>query len=382
MRHCLILHFWADIDTNPTLMGLMRQLIHAGFKIDLICETRDFFLPPSLSAEHINIQPVSSWRDCTEQLHTELSATLTKGQYAFILAVDPQSLYAGRYLLQNNSTPLIYLSFEILFHDELLTPEDINLKKVEIELSRRAALVIIQDKERGAKLAQENRLEDKEFLYLPNAPKEKQYPQPSSFLRDKLNIPPAKRIVLHTGSFDFWTAGEELIAATEKFPDKYVLVIHSRQIPGKNDLITQMQPVCNPTKVYFSTDPLPFDDYAKLVESCDLGLVLYKISPTIFTQKNLFHIGLSSGKFAYFARHGKPVITSDFPSFRAIFKEFNNGLCAPEVSDIGHIIQKNSDNFSTMGENNRHFFEEKLNFSKNITPIMQRLNSISQELQP
>lgn len=379
MKHCLILHFWADIDTNPTLMGLIRQLIRAGFKIDLICETRDFFLPPSLSAEHINIHPVSSWKNCAEQLQHKWSATLHREQYAFIIAVDPQSLYAGRYLLQNNYAPLVYLSFEILFSDELITPEDFNLKKIEIELSRQAALAIIQDKERGGKLAKENSLEGVDFLYLPNAPKEEQYPQPSSFLKDRLNIPPSKKIVLHTGSFDFWTAGEELIAATERFPENYVLVIHSRQIPAEDDLITQMQSVCDPTKVYFSTDPLPFDDYAKLVESCDLGLVLYKISPTIFTQKNLFHIGLSSGKFAYFARHGKPVITSDLPSFQAIFKEFNNGICAPEVSDIGNIIQKNSDHFSKMGENNRRFFKEKLNFSTNIIPIMKRLNNISKE---
>jgi glycosyltransferase involved in cell wall biosynthesis len=379
MKHCLIFHFWADIDTNPTLMGLMRSLIGQGFDIDIICETRDFFLPPSLPHEHVTMHPVSSWRNCAQQLQEQWYLKLQQKKYSFIIAVDPQALYAGRYLLRNIVVPLIYLSFEILFWDELEKIDDFKLKENEIELLRQASLIIIQDKERAGKLATENKLEDIDFLYLPNAPRDEKRLESSSFLRDKFNISSSKKIILHTGSFDFWTAGEELIAATEKFPDDYILIIHSRQIPGKEDFITQMQSSCDPTKVIFSTDPLPFDDYAKLVESCDIGLVLYKISPTIFTQKNLYHIGLSSGKFSYFARHGKPVITTDFPSFQAILNEYQNGLCVRQVSDIGDILQANRAGFSEMGQNNRRFFKERLDFSMNIIPIIERLYSISNE---
>ena len=377
MKRCLVLHFWADVDTNPTLMGLMRHLIATGFDIDLICETRDFFLPPSLPREHVSMHRVHSWRNCARQLQKDWSQKLRGAKYSFVIAVDPQGLYAARYLLENLSLPLIYLSFEILFHDELEKDEELYLKTVEIELSRRAAFIIIQDEERGKLLASENGLSDALFLYLPNAPSDAEYSGDGSYLRDRFNIPSSKKIVLHTGSFDFWTAGEELIAAAAAFPDEFVLVVHSRQIPGKNDLVSRMQGIADPATVCFSTAPLAFDDYTKLVDSCDVGLVLYKMSPTIFTQKNLFHIGLSSGKFAYFARHGKPVITSDLPSYRAIFNRSYNGVYTPKVSALGEILREYAKEFPQMGRNNRLFFCEELDFSKNIVPIMERIGCLS-----
>jgi glycosyltransferase involved in cell wall biosynthesis len=378
MKRCLVLHFWGDVDTNPTLMGLMRHLIAAGFHIDLICETRDFFLPPSLEPEHVSMHPVHSWRNCAHQLQKDWSLKLRGEKYSFVIAVDPQGLYAARHLIEYLSVPLVYLSFEILFQDELEKDEELHLKTVEIELSRRAAFIIIQDEERGELLASENGLADHHFLYLPNAPSDVDYSGDGSYLRDRFNIPPSKKIVLHTGSFDFWTAGEELIAEAAAFPDEFILVVHSRQIPGKNDLVSRMEDVANPAKVYFSTAPLAFDDYTKLVDSCDIGLVLYKMSPTIFTQKNLFHIGLSSGKFAYFARHGKPVITSDLPSYRSIFNRSYNGVYTPKVSALGEILRKYATQFPQMGRNNRLFFCEQLDFSKNIVPIMERIKGICQ----
>jgi len=378
MKRCLILHFWADLDTNPTLMGLMRHLIAAGFDIDLICETRDFFLPPSLPRERVSMHRVHSWRNCARLLQKDWSLKLGGGRYSFVIAVDPQGLYAGRYLIEDLSVPLVYLSFEILFQDELEKDEELYLKTVEVEVSRRAALIIVQDEERGKLLASENGLSDHHFLYLPNAPSDAEYSGDGSYLRDRFNISPSKKIVLHTGSFDFWTAGEELIAAAAAFPDEFILVVHSRQIPDKNDLVSRMQDIADLEKVCFSTVPLAFDDYAKLVDSCDIGLVLYRMSPTIFTQKNLFHIGLSSGKFAYFARHGKPVITSDLPSYRAVFNRSYSGVCIPKVSALGEILRKHAPQFAKMGRNNRLFFCEQLDFSKNVVPIMERFKAISQ----
>ena len=117
MKRCLIFHFWADVDTNPTLMGFMRHLIAAGFDIDLVCETRDFFLPPSLPPEHISMYPIDSWRDCAQKLRQDWHQKLRGEKYAFLIVVDPQGLYAARYLIEDLSVPLIYLSFEILFQD-------------------------------------------------------------------------------------------------------------------------------------------------------------------------------------------------------------------------------------------------------------------------
>jgi hypothetical protein len=375
MERCLYFHFWGDIDSSPTQSGLIRSLVGAGIEIDLCHETRDFLLAPRLPAGVTSFR-VSGWRTCRDEVQSFAARQHRRYPYSFALAVDIQGLVAALPIVKQHEIPLVYLSCELIFKDELESEEDLFLKTIEIEGTRLADLIIIQDSQRGAMLARENGVEEHIFAYLPNAPSDSQACPNANYLRRSLNISSERKIVLHTGSFDSWTCGEELLEAAHNWDERYILVVHTRHIPQDGDYASRFMNQCDPGKVLFSTTPLPFDQYGELVASCDVGLVLYKNVPTKYTQKNLLHIGLSSGKFSYFARHGKPVLASDLPCFRKIFARYHNGVCVSSPETIGRTLVEVEPEFERLGMNNRDFFLKRLDFSRNANAVIQRIQSL------
>ncbi|MBF0118014.1 MAG: hypothetical protein HQK79_04210 [Desulfobacterales bacterium] len=378
MKKCLYFHFWADIDTSPTQMEIIRSLIQNNFQIDLIHETRDFLLPPDFPKDSVKCFAVSSWKNCAKETIEFIDEQQINAPYSFIIAVDMQGLYVALPHSKRFNIPLIYLSCELTFMDELTNEEDIRLKKIEIQGTRIAQLIIIQDEERGNLLAKENSLPMGKFIYLPNSPKDNEKVYTNNYLRKKLFIPAGKKIVLHAGSFDTWTHGEELLSSALKWDDQFVLVIHTRHIPQSGDFVSENINRYFSDKIFFSTHPLPYDKYGEIISSSDIGLVLYKQSPTKYTQKNLYHIGLSSGKFSYFARHGKPVIASDLPSYQKIFKHYNNGLCIPDIQSINDALLYVEKNLSKMGHNNRQFYENNIDIKPFINKLLQSIRKIIQ----
>lgn len=377
MKRGLLLHFWADIDSNPTMMGLIRGLTVNGLELDVCYETRDFLLPPNFPAGVTPLE-VPSWKSCSSTLLDFVQDRLKTKDYSFVIAVDLQGLLVAEAVLAKHDIPLIYLSFELTFEDELETAEDRILKQREREISRQAALIIIQDEERGTLLTAENNLAPDKIVFLPNSPAASPDMSDSDYLRRHLQISSGRKIVLHAGSFASWTYGEELCESAHGWDDRFVLVVHTRQFPQHDCLITKMLKQCDPHKVIFSTTPLPFDSYGKLISSCDIGLVLYKTAPTKYTQKNIFHIGLSSGKFAYFARYGKPVLTNDLPSYRTMFQRHANGACLKGINALQNVLPELEDSFQAMGNNNDAFFREHLDFNKFFPSVVEKIKDLAQ----
>ena len=75
-----------------------------------------------------------------------------------------------------------------------------------------------------------------------------------------------------------------------------------------------------------STEPLPPEEYESMVASADLGLVLYKTIPgSLFRQKNIECIGLSSGKFSHYTKHGLPVISIGQQTYADLLFDYEFG---------------------------------------------------------
>jgi hypothetical protein len=382
MNRGLLLHFWADIDSNPTIMGMIRGLVAAGIELDVCYETRDFLLPPSFPSRGIKPFQVSSWQTCSLELDRLVAHRHRQNPYAFVIATDTQGLLVAGPLLEHLKIPLIYLSFELTFRDELETPNDIEIKKEEKRVAQKAELIIVQDEERGRLLARENGLDLKRFVFVPNAPLGPAVMTRGTWLNQRLNIAPEKKIVLHAGSFAPWTYGEELVAAAHSWDERFILVVHTRQFAEKDAFTAGLIRQCDPKSVRFSTIPLAFDDYPEMISSCDIGLVLYKNAPSKYTQKNILHIGLSSGKFSYFARHGKPVLTSDLPTYRKMFHQHDNGRCIPDVKKLGETLITLESRLDEMGKNNARFFLDQLDFAKNFPFVVGRIKQFCNSATP
>lgn len=376
---CLLLQFWPDMDTNPVLMGLVRGLAARGVSIDLAMESRKHYLPPALPAG-VRVHPVPAWREATPDLDRLLDE---QGPFDLVLAVDQPGMVALAPLLDRLAAPLVFLCFEIFFEDEVRRwcgPEDLELLRLERQASRRAALVVVQDETRAGLLVTEHGLAPERLACLPVAPGDL-LPgfADSDWLRRRFAIPADRRILLHTGSFDAWTAGEELLAAAEHLPPDWTLVIHSRQRPIPGSFLSQALDAAPSDRVVFSVEPLPFDQYPALVASCDAALVLYKTREHKCLGKNIRHIGLSSGKFSYACCLGKPVVSNDVGDYRRIFAAEGCGAIWEELSDsrgLGRVLEQITPQLPAMGHQSRKFFLDHLNLDCKLPPVLERIAAL------
>jgi len=377
LRRGLFLHYWPDLDTNPTVMGLVRLLSASGFELDLCYETRASLLPPRFDCPGVTSLRVSNWRNAKQDLPSLLEPRLAEKKYAFVIATDPQGLAAAGHVLELVDCPLVYLSFEILFKDELTDPKDLRLKEKECELSQRAALVIVQDERRGTLLARENGIPPGRFIYLPNAPSGPSRNGKSTFLLQRFAIPREKIIVLHAGSFAEWTHGEELCNQAHEWDDRFVLVVHTRHRPGNDPYLAKIAAACDPRRVKFSTEPLPFDAYGELISGCDIGLVLYKPLPGKFTQKNIMEIGLSSGKFSWFMRHGKPVVASNIPTYQQLCASEKIGVVAEDIRALGASLERLSATLPDYSRRCLSFFDSSLAFERHAPGVIKAIQALN-----
>lgn len=378
-----------DFATNPTLVALTAKSIEYGAKVDLFSpdfhdypgwevDIKKFPFPYTANFWCYGIAGIlrnlrryflnSAWR-----AHT----VLREKSYDLILGVDSDGVVAAWNYSKKNNTPYIYLSFEMLFMDELKKYWEPFHKKDEISASRQADLVVIQDKWRAKLLGQENSIHHNKFVYIPVSPTNTKTSN-SSYLRNRFNIPEDNFIILHSGSFDNWTCAEELIASLDSWPVNATLVIHTRENhKNRNPYLNQLKK--SPKKnLFLSTTPLGTGEYEEMVSSADIGLVLYKPIPNNrFLQKNIEVIGLSSGKFSTYLKHGLPVISTKQESYADLLKEFKFGVNVNSFTEISLAICEITANYNAYRSDALRLFAEKLdfniywqNFLKNLTRVL------------
>jgi glycosyltransferase involved in cell wall biosynthesis len=366
---------YPDFSTNPTLMCMVGALLQEGIEVDIFMPPTNMFIVP----EYRNVRiygfpiPVLSIRGC---LYLGLRGTLRviknflkymviiwKGRYDLLVCIDSGGLVAAYPFARFLNIPFVYASFEIFFHDELKDPKDILEKKGEIAASRKASKVIIQDNIRAELLEKENRLDRNKFVYMPVAPSGKMTVEKNDFARKRFSIPPDKTIVIHSGSFYKWTCAEELVEGVRDWPPNFVLLVHTKYKSGENDMFINKINTMRLSNIVVSTEPLAVEDYEKLLMSVDIGLVLYKKTNSKYEQKNIMNIGLSSGKFSYYMKHGLPTITfAGQHIYGELLKNYEFGIDIASMDDMADALKKINANRKHYSRQARQLFEEKLDF--------------------
>ena len=162
-----------------------------------------------------------------------------------------------------------------------------------------------------------------------------------------------------------------------------MLVIHTRRIPGsRGALINTIQEEAI-SNARLSTDPLDEAEYEKLVASADIGLALYKPLPkhnfSHFLQKNIQYIGLSSGKFASYAKHGLAILSVQQASLRKLSADYRFGLDLDSVDSIPDALLQLSKSLAEHKRESRRMFEETLDFAVHWPSISDRLKRLAKE---
>lgn len=155
--------------------------------------------------------------------------------------------------------------------------------------------------------------------------------------RQKVNLPPDKKIVLYTGSFLLydWKGVDILLRAGEQFPDNYLLVLvggHPREmkkIKSENYLGKNIKLV-----PYVRHNLIPY-----YLKSADI-LVIPNKSGNAASEQHTSPLKL----FEYMASR-RPIISSDLPSLREILTEKEALFFKPDSSeDLTRVLLENIDN--------------------------------------
>lgn len=390
-RRVLLLTPNPDLTTNPTLVCLLTGLLQCGAEADVLLPdprqawggdytfppaqgelARCTFGPPELLAAEPALAPPGDG----------LARRLADGAYDLVFGVDPEGAIRAQGFARRHGLPFIYVSFEVFFWDELNTEEKVAHKQDECAASHAAAFVIVQDHWRGALFAAQNGLAEARLEYLPVAPCSFPPVARGDELRRRYDIPPDKTLVLHSGSFDAWTYAAELLASAPYWPEEFVLVVHTRYRPDPQEEYALLLQGAQSDRVIVDLDPLPAEDYERLVASADIGLVLYKSIvdeerwETHYLQKNLQVIGLSSGKFSQYLKCGLPVVSVAQDAYDELLTEYGFGENVPTLEDIPAALERVRANLDYHRAEAQRLFEERLAFEVHWPRLAQRLMEV------
>ncbi|MBI2860212.1 MAG: hypothetical protein HYX91_01740 [Chloroflexi bacterium] len=382
-----------DTFTNPTLVNFLTRLAALDFSIDLYTpsapEQQSAYIREELlrfpTYPILQIVWETGIRAYMRRLknfpnNIKFAANIREKQYDLVFAIDPDGLMAAHKLIKKNPAPLFYFSFEIFFRHELHTSWERKLKRREIRASRSIDCIIVQDEQRWELLKRENDIPHNNVVFMPVAPAGAPETKKTEYLRTKFDIAPEKKVVLFSQGLGSWTGVEKLVEQAHTWPDRFILVIHSRNFVNDPVFLDNIKRNCDPNKVRFDLEPVPFDRYAELVSSADIGLVLRQPSGGKYTGDNIRYVGLSSGTLSTYMKHGLPVISNNEQSHKDIFSKYGCGIYIRDLSEIKATLPVIEEDYETMRNNCFAFFEGVLSFDNHYHRLMEKMMAYLNEL--
>ena len=301
--------------------------------------------------------------------------------YVALIGLDWYGLTAAGPLAEALNVPFVYWSLELLFADDLPSPDLAPLKRLEAYWSRRAAFVVIQDQWRAAALVSENHIDPTRVVLVPNAPRGNARRRLSGQLRQKLGVDDSVRIVICSGLLRPWAMSLEVARAARTWPDGFLLYMQSKAMPNHDrtpysDAVLQS---ALPGKVVIGLDPVPASDFRRLVDSADIGLALYNpVSPkTGRVDRNMQLMGYSSGKLADYLYSGLPVIVSSQPGLEDLVRADRCGVCVSTVESTAEALETISRDYATFSANAIACFDQTLELERHFGVVLERLESLT-----
>ena len=350
--------------------------------ISIITNRSGVFEKAGLEWPYLNIGQIYGWGWLARNVYRPLWRRLifkrilrqlhTSKAYTCLVGMDPEGLAAAAAFSDFLGVPYVYWSLELLLLSEIRENKLRTEKLWEIKHSRRAVFTITHDKWRGKALIDENRLDPAKVLCVANAPSGRARRSPSNFLRERLNIPSQRKIVLCAGWMACWAMSEEIMAAAASWPEEYVLVWQSRHELDKSSLKS-----VDSKKVIILSKPVSSRQYRDLVDSADVGLAFYGLPPVDSPyRRNIELMGFSSGKIADYLQCGLPIVVNDRIGPRDLVDSYECGVCVAQPSEIEGALRTIFDRYDWYVSNACRCFEDCLELEKNFLPVTERLRSL------
>jgi glycosyltransferase involved in cell wall biosynthesis len=310
-----------------------------------------------------------------------LRSTIRLDDFTHLVAIDPEGAMLATRLLDTFGKTGIdcsYISYEILFSDEVLTADERRLKEYDTAFLQRCSSVLIQDETRGSMFNHEHGRNFRHF-YSPVAPiRYLGKPGARTGIRTAVGIPPDRKILVYSGSLSPYAKHDWWIRIAETLPSEFVFLItcyDSNQLrdPGFARIGRILSNIGN---VYFLGKELPADAHMQLLQACDAGLALFRPVYTHWMNgRNIRQIGLSSGKFSTYISCGLPVICDhEQEIFRKLEASYPvvQTIAAPE--ELAEKLALLSAQPGAVETGCRQLFNEVLNPATGIRDYLAALN--------
>jgi len=398
----LIVYPYPNIESNPTMALLLETLDSLGAKVHVLFAKGDAVLTPARFGSNVELERwdggAFSFRRYRPSRKAAIKGLLKKAlapllarrredgdliwfalrrmrNYELAIGVDPGGISVVDRLNTWARIPIAYISFELMFRDELEGSVENSLLAVEQQAASEARLILLQDEERKTAFCQEHVIDSNRIVTAPVAPPPRQV-QRTDALRARLGIPLSKRIVLYCGNIQAWSSRDELVDMVSYWPERYCLVIHSWDKVGTR-LQKFLDGLRNTGKIFVSSELITRQEMPDFVASADFGLAPYKPTPEGWlTGKNLYHLGLASGKVSYYALCGLPILARALPVYDREFAVYRCGKTYQLSSETGRLLEEMDGSYDLYSKESRRFFDERLNPVPGITEFCRRLLAV------
>jgi len=258
-----------------------------------------------------------------------LASRVTTNELTHVIAIDPEGAMTAMRLLETinrRDVRCSYISYEILFRNEIIFPKEQKLKEFDLAYLRLCKEVLIQDSLRGEMYRRETGFNGSLF-FAPVSPHE--YlgaPPDKASLRKTLNLPLDKKLLIYSGALDAYAKPDWWIEIAECLPENYIFIFISFDGRQFNDptLARIGRVLSSMGNARFIRKELPAHQYMQLLRACDVGVALFRPVYTHWMNgRNIRQMGLSSGKFCNYVSCGLPVICdSNQDQFRQLAEEY------------------------------------------------------------
>ena len=363
------------LPTIPSLVATINLLVENDYEIDLFtCDKKN------ISHQIFNTEKVKEY-NLNEKYKTgtimwkinyffswlpQIILKCKKRKYSILIGIDPWGLMLAGFAGKIARIPFAYFSLELHFSNEITSRYIKIVKGLERYYNRLASFTIIQDKERAELIRKENYLRNNaKIICLPNSSDGEVKKIKTKYLRDKFKFSNNKIVVLNSGSIHPIFMNIEVAQAARIWRNDLVLIFHTgRELNYKYYYIKEFLREIDNTTIFLNATQLLDAEYDEMVSSANIGLAFYKP-----ISKNIYYMGLSSGKISKYLQCGLPVIVSDLPSLRKMVNEYKCGVSINDMNQLEPAIEKIMSDYHKYSENAVNCFNEIFYFRKHFSEL-------------
>ena len=246
------------------------------------------------------------------------------------------------------------------------------LHKIEFHALKNVSSIISQSKERLDLITNFKKIGTGSIdcFYIPHSRFETNKSERLNYFNKTFRISKETTILLHLGWIHDVMDSYNLAKSSLDWNINTELVFHERAKRGNDDPYISSIRELKSNKLHLSLNPVPYNQLDELIQSCDIGLVIYNPSEYGSSWRN---IAKASGKLADYLAFGKPVICSNLNDLGELIRKYESGFAFDELSEIPSLISKINENYKFYSSNALKCFSKEFEFSKFFNPFLHKI---------